>query len=426
MIEAAKRTIGQNERGNRSLEAEGGANKHIARIDAAAKASPAAAPFLGVLQSTVVQEAFKDYEQGDKAADTSQKRFFRTRLYTAIPFAFALGLAMIGQLVPPQNIANFLAGTGQSTVTPGASNRNPRANATMSAQTIAHDGQEEAKAAMKRKYETWLRHLTPTFVNAFLLVAILIAWRTKPNDHYAGWKSARAKAEAMRRELFCRVLDAKTPGLAPDQAAPLLLLKLEYFRRYQLEVQQAYFEHRRQQHLAVLWWTKKMRALFFFVAILWAIVSGLAVLSVLEEQGVIAFVPDGMAAAVSWCMAWLQWLEASHLDKWLLVGSVGLAVMYGIILFYSVLSASARNATRFEPMQDNFVHAGQRLEQVRMDAAQGNVDSVWDFVSDVHAVMSAELNDWVRLAELESGRSHRTGTTPVPPPPLSTVKPAAV
>jgi hypothetical protein len=61
----------------------------------------------------------------------------------------------------------------------------------------------------------------------------------------------RAESEIARIELFNRIVH--THETSQGDELPLLPLKLEYFRRYQLDVQRRYYRGRGEQHAAALW-----------------------------------------------------------------------------------------------------------------------------------------------------------------------------
>lgn len=60
------------------------------------------------------------------------------------------------------------------------------------------------------------------------------------------WMSKRAAAETKRLEYFTTI--ARLPVPASATGLPMSLLKLEYFRRYQLEVQLAFYTRRAKDH----------------------------------------------------------------------------------------------------------------------------------------------------------------------------------
>ena len=75
-----------------------------------------------------------------------------------------------------------------------------------------------------------------------ILASLWLGW-SKPFDI---WMRQRAEAETQRIKLFRRVIDAEEQ--ARDGELPLLPLQLEYFRRFQLDVQRLYYDKRGKQH----------------------------------------------------------------------------------------------------------------------------------------------------------------------------------
>lgn len=78
-------------------------------------------------------------------------------------------------------------------------------------------------------------------------LATMFLSRARGGGLYKAWKTARARAEQARAGYFQAV--AAAPGEAPADPA-LGLLKLEYIRRYHLDVQIAYYRERSKQHRA--------------------------------------------------------------------------------------------------------------------------------------------------------------------------------
>src|SRR5258708_28473763 len=76
------------------------------------------------------------------------------------------------------------------------------------------------------------------------VLAFLHLVRSRPFDL---WMKARERAEIARISLFDQVMNTDDPSSQPDEL-PLPPLKLEHFRRYQLDVQRRYYAARGLQH----------------------------------------------------------------------------------------------------------------------------------------------------------------------------------
>ncbi len=100
--------------------------------------------------------------------------------------------------------------------------------------------------------------------------------------------------------------------------------------------------------------------------------------------------------------------EAWNWDYWLLLfGFVTAAVLAYYVVLNSA-NAAKRNAPRFKIMAENFDDLlGGRLQAARREVALGQEAALRDYVDRVHSVMSLEINDWVRLADLDLGRDER-------------------
>jgi hypothetical protein len=89
-----------------------------------------------------------------------------------------------------------------------------------------------------------------TFFQYFaIFLAVILTIDNLWNNHFYAWRSARAKAELARAAFFREVLYAQLPSKTSDRELPLSLQKLEYVRRYHIELQYAYYLGRGTQHI---------------------------------------------------------------------------------------------------------------------------------------------------------------------------------
>jgi hypothetical protein len=93
--------------------------------------------------------------------------------------------------------------------------------------------------------------LTQTILIVLALVGVatggipsMSLFRVKEGRLLEDWMKARAPAETKRLSYFSYIANASVEPLDPQ----LELLKLEYFRRYQLDLQLAYYKGRRSRH----------------------------------------------------------------------------------------------------------------------------------------------------------------------------------
>jgi len=175
------------------------------------------------------------------------------------------------------------------------------------------------------------------------------------------WLSTRADAEGLRLRYFLAVT-------RPADAIETRLLQFEYFRRFQLDVQQNYFEGRRRDHerasqgaLTVGSWSMAGVAL----------ANGLALQGV-EWAGIAALGVAGQAFSSA-----VSNREASRQDT--------------------------ANAERYGKTWRKLQQLRERLDDVRRAAAGGDSESMQQFIEAVHEQLAAEHAQWASSAEQISG-----------------------
>jgi hypothetical protein len=268
--------------------------------------------------------------------------------------------------------------------------------------------------------EIFVRQATQLLVLTGLLVSSVLALWLRPAAHYKSWNEARGTAEAFRRELFERIIDAKVTE--KTGAVPRLSLILAYFTRYQIELQTAYHQTRGREHqwnAGLAYWTE---IIVFLGLCFWSMLVLGAMLSGGTEQGALsgAWWPSGVWLGLA---SHLQGIETSTSDFTAFGIALLLALIAGGLRLHSTLNASIRNAPRYAQMQENFKTFKDDVNSVRAEAVRGGPEgeaSVRRFMARVHSAMSVELNDWVNIAELEAGRlkpaAQPSAAAPVPPP----------
>jgi hypothetical protein len=258
-----------------------------------------------------------------------------------------------------------------------------------------------AKTLHPDDVELGLRVAAARTVFVSLSIASALALCLRPISYYQKWNEARGTAEAFRRALFERIMDAKVTENPGD--LPRLPLFLEYFRRYQIELQQAYFDTRGQEHE----WSAK-----FAKGLEWTVVAGLVAWCIADlgtawsgtsEQGAAGW-PRAGASSWTWASGHLQSIETSMSDVFMLGTSVVLALIAAGAKLHVMLNASIRNAPRYAGMRENFSIVKTELDTVRAAAANGDEAAVRAYMARVHSIMSNELGDWVKFAELDGGQ----------------------
>lgn len=173
------------------------------------------------------------------------------------------------------------------------------------------------------------------------------------------WKTRRAEAEAERLRYF-EVVTGKQ-----DISEPLL--QLEYFRRYQLDVQRVFFRNRGKQHAAGAGRALRLSSGALAVA---GIMTGVA--------GVVA---------------------AATLDpRWASLAIVAL-VAQGFGAYIDTRESSAqhrRNTERYLRSRQALDKLYGMLDSVRAATAQGDRAVMHQFVGAVHAQLAVEHQEWQR------------------------------
>jgi hypothetical protein len=361
IIDEAIRVVGRNPPTNRQLQVD----RHVERLAVHAEA----APLVEVLKSAAVQAVFQRYDEVDATADSEQKAYKRSQWLLLTPLGVAVTVGLLNFMIPASEIGVWFDRLGMSPL--------------------------EAEVSV-RQWSTWA-----IFLSLFLVP--LLALGLRPFLHYELWMRARATAEGLRRELFERVMAEKSIGRGSGTALPLLLLKLEYFRRYQMEIQSVFHDTRGRQHEVAANRARILRQVFILLLLVWVLLCIGANLSGLAEQGALP-VPAPVSGLVAIATSWLQRIEIYDFDVAALALSVGLALIYAAVLLNSFLSSSVRNAARYKIMRENFRQLNDELGAVRAAAVQQDEAAVQAFVARVHSVMSLELADWVRLGDLDHGK----------------------
>lgn len=274
-----------------------------------------------------------------------------------------------------------------------------------------------------RIWQLWI----PWTVFLLLLAAPLVDWLFRVGPHYVTWVSSRGNAEAERQNYFRHVFNLATPPKGTEGAPAtdeerkwLLLLALEYFRRWQVEVQDAYHrdaEGKHKRNIAKADLTKLGLALA--MAILAAVLLYSVGIGVCEQGD------DGRFLLQQICLvSSYPFIETIGGDVYLLMLVLMLFVAGGYFAYETRLANSIRNRPRFGQMQSNFAELlGEQLNIARGAALAGDARAVRAYVDNVHSIMTAEHAEWVKLGKLDVGVNTETykasGTIGGDPPAVS-------
>jgi hypothetical protein len=177
------------------------------------------------------------------------------------------------------------------------------------------------------------------------------------------WMTARAAAETQRIRYF--EVATTLSGDGEHSSIPLPLLQLEYFRRYQLEVQRAFYRRRGADHERA---ADKMLTLSSIAAAMASFATGIA----------------GLLGG-----AWVS-----------LAGCAVVAT--GLSTFASAKEAvnqDRRNMERYRRTLDALESLSGRLDAVRMATALGEREAKDRFVSAVQEQVSLEHRQWLETSE---------------------------
>ena len=213
-----------------------------------------------------------------------------------------------------------------------------------------------------------------------ILASLWLGW-SKP---FEIWMQRRAEAETQRIRYFRRV--AETDEAVREGELPLLPLQLEYFRRFQLDVQRLYYDKRGRQHRAAV----MRRHIWRGFALLLIVAAGLPVLWTLQGK-------DWMPASISPFLVGM--LPKTELAQriFLSLGLVG-GALQGLLAAYALMSYDERNGARYRDTWQNLEALSTRpLDEARNAAAQGNRERVLVLVALIHEQISSEHREWVSL-----------------------------
>ncbi|WBQ09867.1 DUF4231 domain-containing protein [Hyphomonadaceae bacterium ML37] len=223
---------------------------------------------------------------------------------------------------------------------------------------------------------------------AAALISAQLVIRLRP---FETWMKARAAAEMCRLELFETVIRLKEPQ--KDGELALLPLQLEYFRRYQLGVQLDYYSGRGAQHDRAARGRATRRDMY----------SLLGALSVAPASaGALSFVSDDWRSRIGGLLetADARLLSEPVIASLLMVSGVIAATLMAAQNALSLLSQDRRNASRYATAFDNLSYLYRTyIDTARQAAVQGDKDAVLEFVGAVHAQISSEHQEWVRIQE---------------------------
>jgi len=202
-----------------------------------------------------------------------------------------------------------------------------------------------------------------------------VACRFRHRSGAAGDRGVRAEGEPLRSpgpeterlEYFNAVVQAEPPGGTAGEVPPALL-QLEYFRRFQLDVQLAYYKERGKQHHA-------------------AARSALGLSS--GAMFVVALI-NGFVGSAGWADPRLVAVAALAL--------VGQALSSKVSNTEAV-NQDSRNAERYERTRSVLTKLSAKLDSVRTAVLRGKTAVMMSYVEAVHEQLSLEHRQWLEAGD---------------------------
>lgn len=318
--------------------------------------SEGARPLAGALRDSQVRVLAEQYARHDEIAGRAQALYRSTlfRANCAVLAATILGAVMMA--------AQVLAST---------CGKAPADAAPASASTQAMPGSEAAQGAAEWLSScsvdlSWLQPVgLAAGIMAGLAAIVSSMWLFKAREGHLleRYLTCRAKAEAERGRYFSAVT-----AHSPDDDAPLRLLKLEYFRRYQLDVQRRYFERASGRHARAAERTLRFGA--------YAV--GLSAIPVFFAGSL------GMTG-----------------EHWTALGAFSV-IGAGIGAFTSAheaMSQNKRNAERYENALEALELLAAKFDDVRKAIAAGSADALKTFVAAVNEQLATEHRQWLEAEQ---------------------------
>lgn len=194
--------------------------------------------------------------------------------------------------------------------------------------------------------------------------ASMALYRTKEGHLLEEWMHARARAETLRLDYFTAVTGEASHPLN----VRLEQLKLEYFRRFQLDLQIAFYKTRGRQHRTA---ADRTLAIAAWSVLLAAVASGAA----------------GVLGAV--------------VTAWAALGALALlgTTLQSFAGAREATSQDRRNAERYQRTLEALQTLKGRLDEVRKGVVTGSHSVLVEYVAVVQNQISLEHRQWLEGAE---------------------------
>jgi hypothetical protein len=181
------------------------------------------------------------------------------------------------------------------------------------------------------------------------------------------WMKSRAEAETCRLKYF-KLITQNHGGPDEQSTVPLPSFQLEYFRRYQLDVQLNYYRNRTKDHERAAERTLSLEG--------WAI----------------------FLSTIATGLAGFLWILSPRLTSVAALGVIGSSLAL-LASTKEQINQDQRNSERYRRTSQNLQNVAAKVDDVRRATAMGKQEPLEDFVAAVHEQLSLEHRQWIESAK---------------------------
>jgi hypothetical protein len=250
--------------------------------------------------------------------------------------------------------------------------------------------------------EMTLKQLLPWALYIPVLVVPVTLYVSMPwlNTWKQSWTKQRHTSENFRREYFEQVISAASDPSHWDRWT--LMLATEYFRRWQVELQQSYYKRGGpSQHGRAVRITNWLKGLYVVVVGVLGILLFLAQFASGSEQGY----SEGGRWFPGEVLTIAAKAEQIGTDYLLLGSAFALFLVFSYYYMHNALNNAELNNRLYSEMATKFDQlAGDSMLKVRavLDNPAASlddcVDAVGAYVASVHSAMKGETKSWTQLS----------------------------
>ncbi len=178
------------------------------------------------------------------------------------------------------------------------------------------------------------------------------------------WKEARAQAESYRRDYFNYLSQASAGSSNP---VPLPLLQFEYFRRYQFDVQYAYYQQRSEDHRGYADRSLKLST---------AAMATVVLLNSLSSAGTLSAFNLRLIAAGAFALL--------------------VQAFANMVINREEVQQNRHKADLYAKTRTVLAQLSANLDGIRQAVLEGNTELFASFVKATHDVLSKEHEEWLK------------------------------